>query len=128
MGQTIKIVSSDCIIINENRNAIFNIWQGLNNPLNNSLKDGGKWANGTRISYHYSCMDQYYDQTCITVEDVLDCLRFDYLVTDDNDILIVGFDAKPGAEELFFTKVSHLLHGSIQWEAFEGGWWTWNYN
>lgn len=124
MGYYVKIVESTCVIPNENKAEVLQIWKDLNNPENDCLKNGGSWKGGVKEKAWYSWMDADYDKTCHSVEDVLDQMGFDYGWQDNGDIAIGGYDNKTGQEDIFFENVSHLLTGNIQWQGENGEFWT----
>ena len=127
MGYYVKIVKSTCVIPNENKEEVLQIWKDLNKPENNHLKNGGSWKSGEQTAWWYSWMDADYDQTCHSVDDVLDQLGFDYGLSDNGDVAIGGYDSKSGQEDVFFEAVEHLLVGDIEWMGEQGEEWTIRY-
>jgi hypothetical protein len=128
MGYFVKIVESTCRIPNEHRAAIMKIWKELNKPENNHLKTGGTFRGGRQTEFCYAWMDADYDKTCKTPEAILEMLGFDFDVQKSGDVLIKGYDNKTGAEELFFTRVNHLLTGMIKWKGEDGVKYQWKYS
>lgn len=113
MGYNIRIQKSTAIIIAKNKAEVLQRWKNLNKPENNHLKNGGSWGGGNKQNYWYSWMDENYDQTCNTCEDILEMMGFDYEVNEIGDISITYYDSKTGQEDLFFNEVADLVEGKI---------------
>jgi hypothetical protein len=125
MGYHVRIVNSTLSIPDAVKSQVYAIWCDLNKPHNDHLKSGGGWSGGGKTQHWYSWMDEHYDQTCLTVEDILDQLGFEHVPNSEGGIDIVGYDSKTGQEDLFFQRVVHLLTGKIRWQGEDGGQWTW---
>ena len=125
MGYYVSIKKSTAVIPAHNKATVLAIWKDLNKPENNHLKRGGSYNGGGEKSRHwYSWMDADYDQTCNSVEEVLDMLGFYYTSHDNGDVSIDGYDSKTGQEDLFLERVENLLTGEIEWLGEEGETWT----
>lgn len=83
------------------------------------LKHGGGGGH-----FWYSWMPEKYDETCNSVEEILDHLGFDFQRTTEG-ILITGYYRKMGQEDLFFQRISHLIEGEISWIGEDDETWTW---
>ena len=128
MGYNVRIVNSTLSIPDEVKAQVYAIWCALNKPHNNHLKNGGGYSGGRQTQHWYSWMDEHYDQTCKSVEDILDQLGFEHVPNANCGIDIIGYDSKTGQEDLFFQRVAHLLNGKIQWLGEDGGRWTWQFD
>jgi hypothetical protein len=128
MGYNVQIDYSTCIIANEVKHQVYDIWCELNNPRNNHLKSGGSFGGGGKTAHWYSWMSENFDKECKNVEEILDQLGFEYLTMQDGSLKITDYDSKRGDEEIFFKKVAHLLTGIISWQGEDDDQWTWEFN
>ena len=127
MGYYVRITKSTAIIPAENKATVLQIWKDLNKPENNHLKRGGSYTGGEKVKHWYSWMSENYDETCHSVEEILEQLGFESTLHDNGDVSIDDYDSKTGQEELFLKAVENLLIGEIQWVGEENECWTTNF-
>jgi hypothetical protein len=96
----------------------------------NKLPDENKRGGGGGKRW-FSWMPENYDETCLNLADILDCLgfhpQFDEL---SGDIIDLEYDSKIGQEELFFRAIGHLVDDKsvIYWDGEDGAKWRWVFN
>lgn len=125
MGYYVRIKHSTLTIPAANKPAVLQIWKDLNKPENNHLKHGGGWSGGKQTAYWYSWMDENYDKTCNSCEEILEMLGFEIDVTEDGGVAISGYDSKMGQEDLFIQRAAHLMTGSVSWVGEDGETFSW---
>lgn len=128
MGYYVKITNSTAVIPNNNRAEVLRLWKLLNHPMFNDQKRGGRYEGGQKVKHWYSWMSDDYDQTCNTVEDVLDMLGFEHDLSEDGGVSISGYERKTGQENFFFNTVAHLVNGEMYWEGENGETEYWNFD
>lgn len=123
MGYWVKITSSNLVINECEKPAIFQAWCDLNDSKYDGQKSGGQYANGGKTKSWYSWMDADYDKICKTVEDILDMLGFEY----SGNLKIDGYDSKTGQEDIFFRELAKHIEtpAIIGWEGEDGDRYYW---
>lgn len=127
MGYYVQITNSSCVIDAVVKPQVYQIWCDLNHPRHNDQKNGGSWRDGKKAVFWYSWMDEHYDQTCKTAEDILNMLGFTYETLADFSLRITGYESKMGQEDVFFKAVAHLLTGEIAWRGEDNCEYTWTF-
>lgn len=129
MGYNVRIIASTLTLPWEYLPEILERWKDLNKPENNSIKNGGSYSGGKQTNYWFSWMDENYDQTCDSVEDILEMLGFDGDPTMDGDIRVTSYDGKTGQEDIFFRRIADLIPEgqSVTWLGEDDDLWQWKF-
>jgi hypothetical protein len=128
MGYYVRITKSTTVIPNEHRNEVVKLWKLLNHPKFDERKRGGSYQGGKKAKAWYSWMTEDYDQTCNTVEDVLDMLGFEHELSQDGSVQVTEYDNKTGQEDIFFNTVAHLITGEMYWIGEDDDRYKWNFD
>jgi hypothetical protein len=124
MGYFVRVTHSTTVIPLAVKDEVLKIWKDLNHPRFNHKKLGGDGGN----SKWYSWMDEDYDLTVQSCDDVLYMLGFQFEVIADGSILVQGYDNKSGQEEFFFSSVAHLIEGGMEWAGEDGEKFSWKFD
>lgn len=119
MGYNVCIVESDVVIPAVHLERVFKIFQFINRPEFNELKNGGGY-DGAKKTYWYSWMND--QESCKNAREVIELLGFSVEESDDG-LAITGYDSKMGQEDLFLGVIGHLITGEIQWVGEDGETW-----
>lgn len=126
MGYNVQILRSNMTLPAANQAEALRIWKDLNKPENNHLKRrGGRSGGSGKTAHWFSWMDEDYDQTVTSADEVLEMLGFEIEILGNGDILLAGYDSKTGQEDLFIERAAHLMIGRIDWEGEDGEAWAW---
>lgn len=118
MGYYVRIDKSDVVIPAVHLDRVFKIFQFINRPEFDELKDGGSF--GMTQERWYSWMNN--QSVCTNAREVIEMLGFTTEETDAG-IEIVDYDSKRGQEDLFLGVIGHLITGSIKWVGEDGSEW-----
>jgi hypothetical protein len=124
MGYYVNIEAVNWLLPVVHEDAALQALKNLNDPSNDHLKRGGRFAGGKETAKWFSWMPEDYDKTVTTVYEVLDMLGFETEVLPEGT-RIRAYDSKTGQEDLFLETIAEFVEpGSfIEWRGEDGAAW-----
>ena len=101
----------------------------------NDIKTGGAYPRtntetGPNPDVWFAWMDWNYPETCPDLRAVLDQIGYDTWVDEDGSLVILGYNSKTGAEDVFLSALAPFAvaegpatHPFVDWEGEDGERW-----
>ena len=128
MGYDVSLTAGDFTVAPDQLEPLFEALKALNRR--DDLKTGGSYGrlpDGTYglTSSHFAWMDENYDQTLHSAEEIFEALGFTTATDGNGTLSLEEYDSKAGAEDFFLaTAAPFVTAGSyLEWEGEDGTRW-----